>query len=87
MLLAQTGETYRWQQNLITSLHNRGHSLSILIQTTWANGQNARLIELLDRGLWEKDTAGGLGLGLNALDENAVEEGGESLEGLEGGGL
>lgn len=81
------GLTYRWNQNLVTSLNHWLDGLAILVQTTWANSDNAGLVQLLDGGLWEEDTAGGLGLGLDALDKDAVKERGERLDRPEGGGL
>lgn len=73
-------------QNLVARLDRRSNALSIAVKGTGANSQNLGLVELLDGGLGEEDTAGGLGLGLDALDEDAVEEGCEGLDGLGGDG-
>jgi hypothetical protein len=80
-------QTHLRNQNLITRCNTRCDSLALLIEATRSNGKHTRLIELLDAALWEEDAAGGLGLGLDALDEHAVEERGEGLDGFECGGL
>lgn len=75
--------SYLWNQDLVTSLHAHCYSLSILVDTTWSNSQNLGLVQLLDRALWKEDTAGGLGLGLDSLDQNTVEKRSEGLDGLD----
>lgn len=74
-------------EHLVTRLHARRHSLALLVQATGAHSQYSRLVQLLDARLGKKDAGSGLGLGLDALDEDAVEEGGERLDGLECGSL
>ena len=76
--------TYLRNQHLVTGLHAWCYPLAVLIQQTWANSENLRLIEVLDSGFWQEDAPGGLGLGLDALDEDAVEERDEVLDGLDG---
>lgn len=73
-------------QDLVARLDRRSNALSIAVKGTGANSQNLGLVEFLDGGLGEEDAAGGLGLGLDALDEDAVEEGCEGLDGLGGDG-
>jgi hypothetical protein len=86
--LRRAGErAHLWNQNLVASLDGALDSLAILVQTTWADGEDAGLVQFLDGALWEKDTGGGLALGLDALDEDAIEERGEGLDGLECGRL
>lgn len=74
-------------QHPVTGLHAGLNDLSILSARARANSQHTALRQLLNSALGEEDAAGGLGLGLDALDKNAVEEGSEGLDGLEGGGL
>jgi len=73
-------------QNLVAGLDRRSNALSIAVKGAGANSQNLCLVEFLDGRLGEEDAAGGLGLGLDALDEDAVEEGCEGLDGLGGDG-
>jgi hypothetical protein len=73
-------------QNLVTGLDGRSNALSIAVKSTGANGEDLCFVELLDGGLGEEDATGSLGLGLDALDENAVKEGCEGLDGLGGDG-
>lgn len=80
-------KTYLWNQHLVARLHTWLDDLSLLVKSTGANGQHTRLVELLDGRLREEDASCGLGLGLDALDEDAVEEGSERLDGLESGRL
>ena len=63
------------------------HPVPLLVQQAGADGEDLGLIELLDARLGQEDSAGGLGLGLDALDEDAVEEGHEAADGADGGGL
>jgi hypothetical protein len=73
-------------QNLVAGLDGRSNALAIAVVGTGANSKNLGFVELLDGGLGEEDAAGGFGLGLDALDEDAVEEGSEGLDGLGGDG-
>lgn len=61
--------------------------LAVLVQAAGADGEDLGLVELLDARLGQEDAAGGLGLGLDALDQDAVQEGDEGADGLERGGL
>ena len=80
-------QTYLRNQHSIPSLNTTGDPLPILIQTTWSNSQDLRLIQLFDGGLGQEDAGCGLGLGFDALHEDAVEEWCEGADGFEGGGL
>ena len=73
-------------QNLVTGLDGRSNALSIAVKGTGANSENLCFVEFLDGGLGKEDATGGLGLSLDALDENAVKEGCEGLDGLGGDG-
>jgi len=72
--------TYLRDQNLIARLYARCDPLSVLVNCTGSNGQDLCLVELLHSGLGEEDTGCGLGLWLEALDKDAVEERGERLD-------
>jgi hypothetical protein len=76
--------TYLRNQHLVTGLHRRRYSLAVLVEQTGTYGQHLRLVEVLDGGFGQEDAAGGFGIGLDALDEDAVEEGDEVLDGLDG---
>lgn len=80
-------QTHLGNQNPITNCHAAADPLSILIQSTGANSQDPRLVELLDARFREEDAGRGASLGLDALDQDAVEQRGESLDGLECGCL
>jgi hypothetical protein len=67
-------------QNPIAGRHTHGQALAILVESTGSDGEDLALVQLLDRGLGEEDAAGGLGLGLDALDEHAVQQGDQVLD-------
>jgi hypothetical protein len=73
-------QTYLRNQDLVTRLYTRGDALSILVHSTRSNSQYLGLVELLNRGLGEEDAGRCLGLGLDALDEDAVEERGDGAD-------
>ena len=73
-------------QNLVTGLDGRLDALSIAVKGAGANGENFGFVEFLDCGFGEEDAAGGFGLGFDALDQDAVEEGCEGLDGFGGDG-
>lgn len=79
--------SYLRNQNLVALRNAHWYPLAVLVHGSWTNSQHLCLIELLHCGLREEDTTGSLCFGLNALDEDTVEERGESLDGLEGGRL
>lgn len=72
--------TYLGDEDLVTSGDAHGETIAILVEETGANSENMGLILLLDGSLREEDTGGSLGLGLDALDQDAVQEGGEGLD-------
>jgi hypothetical protein len=76
--------TYLGNQHLVAGLHARRNALALPVKGTGANGKHLGLVELLDGGLGQEDAGCGLGLGLEALDEDAVEEGREGADGLDG---
>lgn len=76
--------TKRRKQNTVTDGHAHGDALAIAVQTTGSDGQDLGLVELLDARLGQEDAAGGLGLGLDALDKHAVQEGSEVADGSDG---
>jgi hypothetical protein len=67
--------TYLRNQHLIALLNAHRYPLAFAIETTGTDSQDLGLVQLLDGGLGQEDAAGGLGLSLNALDQDAVEEG------------
>ena len=79
--------TYLGNQHLVAGGHAHGQALAILVEGAGADGQDLGLVELLDARLGQEDAAGGLGLGLDALHDHAVEQGDEGLDGAERGGL
>lgn len=85
--LSHLPSTHLRNQNPVANLHGRRNPLSITVKSTRSNSEDLSLRELLDGILGEEDAGGGLGLGLHALDENAVEERLESLDVAEGSGL
>ena len=60
--------TYLRNQDLITDTDTAANPLSILIQSTWANGKNLCLVELLDARFGQEDTTSSLRFGPDALD-------------------
>jgi hypothetical protein len=77
--------TYLRNQNLVARRHTHGNPLAILVNGTGADGEDLGFILLLDAALGEEDAGGGLSLGLDALDQDAVEEGREALDVAEDG--
>jgi len=70
-------------QHLVTDGHAWCHSLSIAVQCSRAYGEDLGFVELLDGGLGEEDAGCGFRLGLEALDEDAVEKRGNGADGLD----
>jgi hypothetical protein len=54
--------------------------LAVAVDGTGTNSENLSLVLFLDAALGEEDARGGLGFGLDALDEDAVQEGSEVLD-------
>lgn len=82
-----SSSTYLRNEDLVALLNTHSYPLALAIQSTGTDGQDLGLVQLLDGGLGQEDAAGGLGLGLDALDEDTVEERGEGADGLESGRL
>lgn len=72
--------TYLRNQDLVTSVDAHGEALAFFVKETGANSENLGLVLLLDAALREEDAGGGLGLRLDALDQDAVQEGSEALD-------
>lgn len=81
------GSSHLRNQNAVAGLHRNLHPLALFIESTWAHGEDLGLRQLLDGRLGEEDSRGSLDIGLDTLDEDAVEEGREGLDGAEGSGL
>ena len=63
-------------QDLVARLYAGGDALS---------SEDLGLVQLLDSGLGQEDAGCGLGFGLDALDEDAVEERRDAADGLDCG--
>jgi len=72
-------------QDLVAGLDAERNALAVLVVEAGADGEDLALVELLDGAVGEEDARGGLGLGLHALHEDAVEERCEGLDVLEEG--
>lgn len=72
--------THLRNQNLITRRNAHRNPLAITIKQARADGKDFRLVLLLDGCFGEEDARGGFGFGFYALDEDAVEEGGEAFD-------
>lgn len=73
-------ETYLRNQDLVAGADTHGDTVAVLGEETGANSEDLGLILLLDAALGEEDAGGGLGLGLDALDQDAVKEGSKALD-------
>jgi hypothetical protein len=71
-------------ENLVANLHARGDPLSIAVICTRANGNHLGLVELLNGGLRQEDTSRSLSLWLDALHKDAVKEGRNGADRLDG---
>ena len=65
---------------MVTGSNAHGKARAVLVDGTGADGEDLGLVLLLDTALGKEDTGGGLGLGLDALDQDAVEEGSKALD-------
>lgn len=65
---------------MVTLSDAHGDLGAITVNGTRANSENLGNVLLLDAALREEDTRGGLGLGLDALDQDTVEKGSEALD-------
>lgn len=71
---------YLGDQNTVTRVDTHRNALAVTVNSTRSNSENLSLVLLLDGALGKEDTGGGFGLGLNALDEDAVQEGSKVLD-------
>lgn len=74
-------------QHPISRLDAHSYTLPFPVQRTGSDSQHSALIEFLHARLGQEDAAGGLGLGLDPLDQHAVQEGDEGLDGSDSGSL
>ena len=74
------GATYHRDEDLVTGGDAHGEALAVLVKGTGANSEDLSLVLLLDTALREEDAGGSLSLGLDALDQDAVEEGSKALD-------
>lgn len=65
---------------MVTSTNAHGDLVAIPVVSTGADSENLGNVLLLDAALGEEDSRGGLGLGLNTLDQHTVEQGGKVLD-------
>lgn len=65
---------YLRDQDSVSRLDRYLDSLSFLVSSSGADGKDLGLRELLNSGLRKVDPRGRLCLGLNTLDQDAVEE-------------
>lgn len=78
---------YLGDQDAVALADAHGQAVALLVEQAGADGEDLGLVELLDARLGEEDAAGSLGLGLDALDQDAVEEGREGADGANRSGL
>lgn len=71
-------------EDLVANLHAGLNPLSVLVVCSRANCNDLGLVQLLDGGLGEEDAGCGLGFWLETLHKNAVEEGRNGADGLDG---
>jgi hypothetical protein len=79
--------SYLRNQHLVSLVHAHGNPLAVLVEAAGADGQHLGLVQLLDAALGEEDAAGRPRLGLDALDQDPVQERDEGLDALECGRL
>jgi len=72
-------------EDLVAGLDAQRYPLAVLVVEAGTDGEDLALVQLLDGAVGEEDAGGGLGLGLHALHQNAVEERCEGLDVLEHG--
>jgi hypothetical protein len=70
-------------EDLVAGLDAQRYPLAVLVVEAGADGEDFALVELLDGAVGEEDAGGGLGLGLHALHQDAVEKRCEGLDVLE----
>src|SRR5215203_3297149 len=60
------------EQHAVADLEVDRNELAGFVAAAWAYGENLALRRLLLRGVWNDDAAGGLFLGVDALDDDAI---------------
>jgi len=74
------------KKNLVTALDRGGDDLAVLVGSTWTSGDDASFRKRRrGGGRGNEKTRRGLGLGLESLNENAVEERDDRLDGSDCG--
>lgn len=71
---------YLRNQDLVAGLHAHRNLVAILVQSAGSDSQNGTLVDVLDAALRQIDAASGLRLGLDLLDQHAVQEGNKLLD-------
>jgi hypothetical protein len=79
--------THLRNQNPVANLNAGLDNLALTVKSTRSNSKNLGLRKLLNGVLRKIDARGSLSLGLDALDENAVEKRLKSLNGAKSSGL
>lgn len=74
------GITYLGDEDLVAGSDTHGDTLAVTVNKTGADSEDLSLVLLLDSSLGEEDAGGSLGLGLDALDQDAVQEGSKGLD-------
>lgn len=74
------------EEDLVAGLDRGGDDLAVLVGGTGAGSDDASLGKRGGSGGGrEEETGGGLGLGLEALNEDAIEQRNDRLDGADGG--
>lgn len=76
--------THLRNQHLVTRSHTHGDLVAILVQSTRSNSEDLGLVDFLHAALREEDAGGGLGLRLDALDQDTVQKRNKVLDVAEG---
>lgn len=66
--------TYLGDQDAVANGDTHGQAVALLVKSAGSNGQDLGLVKLLHARLGQEDAAGRLGVGLDALHENAVQQ-------------
>lgn len=84
---ARGSGTHLGDQDSVANRHTHGQTRASLGERTGSNSQNLALVQLLNARLGQEDAAGRLGLSLDALDQDTVQQGDEGLDRSDSGGL
>ena len=80
-------KAYLRNKHPITSSNAHRQALALLVERARPNSQHLALVKLLDARLGQEEAARRLGLGLDALDQHAVQQRHERPDGADRGGL